>query len=86
MKSDKLNIRRLTNFNSNVSWHYFIGQNGNLIQMVPDLYIAWHAGKSNWKSDKLLNGTSIGIEISNPGHENGYEPYKKKQLKCLIKI
>ena len=54
--------------------------------MVPDLYIAWHAGKSNWKNDKLLNSSSIGIEISNPGHGNGYEFYKKKQLKCLINI
>ena len=86
MKTDKVAIRRLTNFNSKVSCHYYIDRKGNLIQMVPDLYIAWHAGKSNWKSDKLLNGTSIGIEISNPGHENGYETFKKKQLKCLIKI
>ena len=86
MKTDKVAIRRLTNFNSKVSCHYYIDRKGNLIQMVPDLYIAWHAGKSNWKSYKLLNNTSIGIEISNPGHENGYVTYKKKQLKCLIKI
>ena len=86
MKTDKSAIRKLTNFNSKVSCHYYIDKKGNLIQMVPDLYIAWHAGKSNWKSDKLLNSTSIGIEISNPGHENGYKTFKKKQLKCLIKI
>ena len=86
MKTDKKAIRRLTDFNSKVSCHYYIDKNGNLIQMVPDLYIAWHAGKSNWKSDKLLNNTSIGIEISNPGHDNGYEAYKKKQLEHLIKI
>ncbi len=86
MKTDKVAITRLTNFNSKVSCHYYIDRKGNLIQMVPDLYIAWHAGKSNWKSDKLLNNTSIGIEISNPGHENGYQTFKKKQLKSLIKI
>ena len=86
MKNDKMAVRRLTNFNSKVSCHYYIDRKGNLIQMVPDLYIAWHAGKSNWKSDKLLNNTSIGIEISNPGHDNGYEAYKKKQLERLIKI
>ena len=86
MKTDKVAITRLTNFNSKVSCHYYIDRKGNLIQMVPDLYIAWHAGKSNWKSDKLLNNNSIGIEISNPGHENGYQTFKKKQLKCLIKI
>ena len=86
MKNDNLAIRRLTSFNSKVSCHYYIDRKGNLIQMVPDLYIAWHAGKSKWKKEKLLNRTSIGIEISNPGHENGYEDYKKKQLKCLINI
>ena len=86
MKNDKMAVRRLTNFNSKVSCHYYIDRKGNLIRMVPDLYIAWHAGKSKWKKDKLLNKTSIGIEISNPGHKNVYEAYKKKQLKCLIKI
>ena len=54
--------------------------------MVPDLYIAWHAGKSYWKKDKLLNKNSIGIEISNPGHEHGYKKFNDNQIKCLIKI
>ncbi len=86
MRSDKLAIRRLTNFNSKVSCHYFIDKKGKLIQMVPELYVAWHAGRSNWKKYKSLNSTSIGIEISNPGHQYGYESFKKKQLKCLVKI
>ena len=86
MKTDNAAIKRLTKFNSKVSCHYFIDKKGNLIQMVPDLYVAWHAGISKWKNDKLLNKSSIGIEISNPGHQYGYESFKKKQLKCLIKI
>tara|TARA_Y100000748_G_scaffold303774_1_gene310140 strand:+ start:2101 stop:2826 length:726 start_codon:yes stop_codon:yes gene_type:complete len=86
MKNDKLAIRKLTNFNSKVSCHYYINQKGNLIQLVPDLYIAWHAGESYWKNSKLLNKSSIGIEISNPGHEHGYKAFKTKQIKCLIKI
>ena len=32
--------------------------------MVPELYEAWHAGKSAWKKDISLNKNSIGIEIS----------------------
>ncbi len=52
MKNDKLAIRKLTNFNSKVSCHYYINQKGNLIQLVPDLYIAWHAGESYWKNSK----------------------------------
>ena len=40
-----------------------IKKNGNMINLVPDLYEAWHAGISNWKNYKSLNKNSIGIEI-----------------------
>ena len=86
MKSEKGALRRLTNINSNVSCHYFIKKNGEIIKIVPELYVAWHAGISFWKKDRSLNKKSIGIEISNPGHQYGYESFKKKQLECLIKI
>ena len=76
MKSEKLAIKKLTGIQSGVSIHYFIKQNGEIILMVPDLYVAWHAGISKWKNDKLLNKSSIGIEISNPGHQYGYESFK----------
>ena len=86
MKNDKLAIKKLTSFNSNVSCHYYITKYGNLIQMVPDLYVAWHAGRSNWDNHKSLNYKSIGIEISNPGHSYGYRKFSDKQIKCLIRI
>ena len=86
MKNDKLAIKKLTSFNSNVSCHYYISASGNLIRMVPDLYIAWHAGKSCWRNHKSLNDNSIGIEISNPGHENGYTNFNHNQVKSIIKI
>ena len=54
--------------------------------MVPDLYTAWHAGISEWKKIKFLNKKSIGIEISNPGHQYGYKKFNKKQINSLIKI
>ena len=86
MKNDKLAIRKLTNSYSNVSCHYYISAKGELIKMVPDLYVAWHAGKSNWRNHNSLNQNSIGIEISNPGHKLGYRKYSNKQIKCLIEI
>ncbi len=86
MKNDRLAINKLISHNSKVSCHYYINRKGKLIQIVPDLYVAWHAGKSNWKKDKLLNQNSIGIEISNPGHDHGYINFNKKQIKSLIKI
>ena len=86
MKNEKLAVKKLASLGSNVSCHYFIATSGKLIQMVPDLYIAWHAGKSNWKNHKSLNYNSIGIEISNPGHKYGYRKFNDKQIKSLIKI
>ena len=44
-----------------------------IISMVPDMYEAWHAGKSSWGKYSLLNKYSIGIEINNPGHQYGYK-------------
>ena len=75
MSSETKAISRLTDVKSNVSCHYFIKKNGEIILMVPEKYEAWHAGISNWKKDSFLNKTSIGIEISNKGHRFGYEKY-----------
>ena len=86
MRSESKAINRLTDDKSKVSCHYFIKRNGSIITMVPDLYEAWHAGKSNWKKDKSLNKKSIGVEVSNKGHKFGYENYSKKQIKSLIKL
>ena len=61
MRSESKAINRLTDDSSEVSCHYFIRRNGKIILMVPELYEAWHAGKSNWRKDKSLNKSSIGI-------------------------
>ena len=86
MKSENAAIRKLTDKNSKVSCHYFIKKNGEIVKMVPDLYIAWHAGISSWKKDKFLNSKSIGVEVSNPGHEHGYKHFNTKQVKSIIKL
>ena len=86
MNSESKAINRLTDDRSKVSCHYFIKKNGTIILMVPQVYEAWHAGKSNWKKDKSLNKSSIGIEISNQGHKFGYKIFPKKQIKSVIKL
>ena len=86
MKSEKSAIQKLTKIQSEVSSHYFIKKNGEIILMVPELYIAWHAGVSSWKNYNSININSIGIEISNPGHKFGYVNFTKKQIKSLIKL
>jgi len=86
MRSESQAINRLTNIQSEVSCHYLIKKNGEIITMVPDLYIAWHAGKSSWGSYKSLNKNSIGIEITNPGHELNYRKFSKNQISSLLRL
>ena len=86
MKCESDALKRLTDIQSEVSCHYLIKNNGEILKMVPDLYIAWHAGESSWKNYKSLNQSSIGIEITNPGHKHGYKKFKKKQITSLLKL
>ena len=86
MKKENQAITRLTNSKSKVSSHYLIKNNGEILTLVPDLYVAWHAGVSSWKNYKSINKYSIGIEISNPGHEYSYKKFSKKQIKSIIKL
>ncbi|EAS85287.1 probable N-acetylmuramoyl-L-alanine amidase [Candidatus Pelagibacter ubique HTCC1002] len=86
MKSESDALKRLTEIQSEVSCHYLIKNNGEIVKIVPDLYIAWHAGKSSWKNYKSLNQNSIGIEITNPGHEYGYKNFTQKQITTLVKF
>jgi len=86
MKNESNALKRLTDIQSEVSCHYLIKNNGEIVKIVPDLYIAWHAGESSWKNYKSLNQNSIGIEITNPGHEHGYKKFTKKQITSLLKL
>ena len=86
MKSETAAIKRLTNIQSEVASHYLIKKNGEIVIFVPDSYVAWHAGVSAWKKYKFLNQNSIGIEISNPGHQFGYKKFSLKQVNSLIKL
>ena len=86
MTSEKGAIRRLTNVQSEVASHYLIKKSGEIVIFVPDLYVAWHAGVSSWKKYNFLNQNSIGIEISNPGHQFGYKKFSRKQINSLIKL
>jgi len=86
MKYEKDAIKKLTSTNSKVSSHYFIKKNGEILKLVPDLYIAWHAGISRWRNFNSLNKNSIGIEISNSGHNFNYNVFTKKQINSIYKL
>ena len=83
MKSENLALKRLLNKSSKVSCHYFIKNNGSILNLVPDEYVSWHAGISSWKELKKINKYSIGIEIHNPGHRHGYKAFNQKQLDSI---
>ena len=42
MKKERESINRLTSIKSKVSSHYLIKYNGDVLILVPDLFIAWH--------------------------------------------
>ena len=86
MQSKIESLKRLINPKSKVSCHYLIDQKGEIIKLLDDDKIAWHAGKSKWKNFTNLNKNSLGIELVNKGHQHGYQKYPKLQIKQLIKL
>jgi N-acetylmuramoyl-L-alanine amidase len=71
---------------SNVSAHYFVFEDGRIVQMVPESRRAWHAGKSEWAGETNINSCSIGIEIANPGHDHGYPDFSKRQIAAVTAL
>ena len=86
MQSTRVSLKRLKNPKSKVSCHYLIDRNGQILRMVEDVKIAWHAGRSKWKNFSNLNKYSIGIEIQNKGHFISYQGFTKKQIFSLIQL
>ena len=86
MKSLMLAYRKLSNINSNVSTHYLISRQGTVFNLLCPKYKAWHAGISRWKKVTNINDYSIGIELENKGHDNGYQSYSQKQYNSLKKL
>jgi N-acetylmuramoyl-L-alanine amidase len=67
-----------------ISPHYMIDRDGTVTQFVDEEMRAWHAGKAFWRGEEDINSRSIGIELVNPGHENGYESFPDEQMDALI--
>lgn len=86
MVSAKAALDWLTNPISRVSAHYLIDEEGKIYKMVAEERRAWHAGNSYWQGRTNLNDCSIGIELSNPGHSYGYQPFPEAQIESLIKL
>lgn len=86
MISEEAALQRLCAAESKVSAHYFLRENGEILQLTAEENRAWHAGVSYWDGITNINSASIGIEISNPGHEFGYKPFSDAQITALIPL
>jgi N-acetylmuramoyl-L-alanine amidase len=86
LESVERSIDVLSRLDCEVSCHYVIDVDGTITQMVPEALRAWHAGQSSWLSETDLNSLSIGIEIQNPGHANGYPDFPTTQMRAVLKL
>ena len=83
LKSCDKAIDWLSRPESKVSCHYVVDEVGRITQMVAEDMRAWHAGLASWAGETDINSASVGIEISNPGHELGYPEFPEAQLAAL---
>jgi N-acetylmuramoyl-L-alanine amidase len=86
MKSAAEALERLCSPASEVSAHYFVFEDGRIVQMVQESRRAWHAGVSFWAGETDINSCSIGIEIANPGHDFGYPDFPKRQIAAVTAL
>ena len=68
---------------SQVSCHYVVAEDGQVLQLVPDERRAWHAGRSVWRGESDINSVSIGIEIVNGGHDFGLPAFPGAQIEAI---
>jgi N-acetylmuramoyl-L-alanine amidase len=76
----------LTSPDRPASAHYVVDYDGAVYQLVDDTKRAWHAGNGCWQGIDDMNSASIGIEIENPGHGNGYAPFTEAQIVAVIDL
>ncbi len=68
-----------------LSAHYVIGMDGEVVRLVPDEFRAWHAGAGEWNGEKQdINSNSIGIELCNGLF--GEMEYPEKQVAALTDL
>lgn len=85
-------LNRLCDPTSQVSAHYFVFENGRILQLVPEARRAWHAGEAVWNGDRDINSGSIGIEIAHPGHSRDpaasetMVPFPAAQIQAVIAL
>jgi AmpD protein len=65
-----------------VSAHFLIRRHGQLMQFVPCISRAWHAGASTWRGRSGCNDFSIGVELEGCDEK----PFEHGQYEVLAKL
>lgn len=65
-----------------VSAHLLLRRGGEVVQYVPFLRRAWHAGVSSWRGRERCNDFSVGIEVEGSEHR----PYTDVQYRILAEV
>ena len=86
MADPRVALERLCSPGREVSAHYFVLEDGQIVQLVPEGRRAWHAGAAIWGGETDINSRSIGIEIANPGHDYGYPDFPKRQIAAVTAL
>jgi N-acetylmuramoyl-L-alanine amidase len=82
------------NKTAKVSAHYVIGRDGRVVQMVPDNFVAWHAGRSAMRphladghpqKEPNVNAFSIGIELVGT-MDSGFNDQQMASLYSLLEV
>lgn len=71
---------------SGVSCHYFIEEDGRILQLVDEEKRAHHAGAGSWQGRDDINSRSIGIEIVNGGHPAGLPDFPIVQMEAVARL
>jgi N-acetylmuramoyl-L-alanine amidase len=86
MQSAEAALERMCDPAAEVSAHYLIKEDGEVLRLVPEEKRAWHAGVSYWRGHTDVNGKSIGIELDHPGHALGYRDFSEAQFEALVPL
>lgn len=82
MQSAQAACRTLCNPDNEVSAHYLIGEDGEIMSMVAEDMRAWHGGAGRWGVVTDVNSHSVGIELAN----DGYSPFSAALMDSLTDL
>jgi N-acetylmuramoyl-L-alanine amidase len=82
MASAREALDRLCDPAFEVSAHYLVAEDGEVLALVPEELRAWHAGAGSWGGAEDVNSRSIGIELAN----RGTHPFAHRQMLALERL